>query len=151
MFGKLGLLLPLMLAIACARPVYQEAPAQTNPANFHKLDTPVASFAKLGLKVSIAWTKQQSEDESGAFLLKFWRENAADKSPIVQDIQAAVNVRLWMPSMGHGSSPVTVQRLDVGTYLVEDVFFSMPGDWEIEVDLTNESGTVDTIKIPIHH
>lgn len=151
MFGKLCLLLIAGLTASCARPVYQEAPTQNNPANFHKAEAPVASFAKTGLKVSIAWTKQQTEDETGAFLMKFWRENAADKSPVLQDANATVEVRLWMSSMGHGSSPVTVQRLDVGTYLVDDVYFSMPGDWDIEVDLKNGTELVDGLKIPIHY
>ncbi len=33
--------------------------------------------------------------------------------------------------MAHGSVPITITRLDLGTYRASNVFFVMPGDWEI--------------------
>ena len=45
----------------------------------------------------------------------------------------SLNLKLWMPSMGHGSYPVTVERLSQGVYKASEIFFTMPGDWEIQI------------------
>jgi hypothetical protein len=44
---------------------------------------------------------------------------------------ALVSAQLWMPSMGHGSSPTTVTRTGPHSWRVDRVFFLMPGPWEI--------------------
>ena len=49
----------------------------------------------------------------------------------------AVEVTVWMPSMGHGapSEPRVVKEQD-GSYRLEDVVFSMPGTWELKIKVT---------------
>ncbi len=42
-----------------------------------------------------------------------------------------LKVKLWMPSMGHGSSPVRIDQIQPGILKIERVFFNMRGDWEI--------------------
>lgn len=66
---------------------------------------------------------------------KTGRANLVDGSFLAEDPYLELAVVLWMPSMGHGSSPVTIERLDRGTYRVSEVFFTMAGDWEIRVQL----------------
>lgn len=58
----------------------------------------------------------------------------------------AFKIKLWMPDMHHGSSPVKIDaatdaqgRTIVGSYVVSKVFFSMGGHWEI--DFTRGSET----------
>jgi hypothetical protein len=158
MSGKLILLMFCGLMLACARPVYQEITAspttgnaqQSGPGSVDKLTAADASLSQLGLKLSLVWIKNQTDEEAGSFLLKFWRPNKGDQSPVLQDVAPSVEVRLWMPSMGHGASPVRVQRIDVGTYQVDDVYFSMAGDWEIQIDLKNGNEVIDAAKIPVH-
>lgn len=67
------------------------------------------------------------------------------------EISDVVDVVLWMPSMGHGSAPTQVERaVDAnggtlaGAYKVRNVFFIMPGDWEIRVSLTDSLGLKET-------
>ncbi|MBI2394880.1 MAG: FixH family protein [Deltaproteobacteria bacterium] len=52
-----------------------------------------------------------------------------------------VEVIVWMPSMGHGApnDPTLVEKGD-GNYRVEDVYFSMPGTWELTVNVTSDRG-----------
>jgi hypothetical protein len=58
-------------------------------------------------------------------------------------------IKLWMPSMGHGSSPVKISQalgtagapLD-GVFNVTNVFFVMPGEWEIRVIVKDGNGNL---------
>lgn len=48
-----------------------------------------------------------------------------------------VSVTVWMPSMGHGApSDPRVVKESGSTYRLEDVVFSMPGTWELKVNVT---------------
>jgi hypothetical protein len=67
----------------------------------------------------------------------------------VIDPEGSPSVVLWMPSMGHGSSPVTVTRLDIGTYLANEVFFIMPGEWQIKFQLKRADEVIDEAIVDI--
>jgi hypothetical protein len=73
----------------------------------------------------------------------------ADKSIVPGDIEGEVAVVLWMPSMGHGSSPVSVAKIDVGTYRASQVFFTMPGDWEIRIQRLVNGAVVEQAVIAL--
>lgn len=67
-----------------------------------------------------------------------------------------VEVVLWMPSMGHGSSPTQVERVvDAAgavvssTLRVRNVYFIMGGDWEVRVTLKSADGTTETQKFAL--
>ena len=68
-----------------------------------------------------------------------------------------VAVKLWMPSMGHGSSPVKLDHAkdaghaDVpGVFEVTHVYFVMPGDWEIHVQLKNGPKVIEDAIEALH-
>lgn len=49
-----------------------------------------------------------------------------------------VKVDLWMDmgsGHGHGSAPVSVQRLNTDHFLVKEAFFVMPGVWLVRVNV----------------
>jgi len=52
-------------------------------------------------------------------------------------IEGDFTLMLWMPTMGHGSFPVTVEEVGVGLYEASQVFFTMPGYWDIHFQVTN--------------
>ena len=55
------------------------------------------------------------------------------------DVEGAdLGVEPWMPAHGHGSpeTPV-VEELGGGTYVVTNVVYSMPGHWEIRIEIKN--------------
>jgi hypothetical protein len=145
-----GFLISSLFLISCARPEYLES-KPASPAGTVTSEKAVTSLPLSQMQVSIVWKKAQTEEETGSFLLKFWRPNLADQSQVLLDFPQALSVHLWMPSMGHGSSPVTITRLDVGTYLIEEVYFSMPGVWEIQIQLKDENGAIDATAIPVHY
>ncbi len=63
------------------------------------------------------------------------------------ELNDQIEVTLWMPSMGHGSSPTKIERtVDSsgnripGTFNVRNAYFIMGGDWDVRVTLTDENG-----------
>lgn len=81
-------------------------------------------------------------------------KDAQTKLPV--EIQDQVEVTLWMPSMGHGSAPTQVERVidsngDIvtGTFLVRNVYFIMPGYWEVQVSLSDDKGQSEMQKFDV--
>ena len=135
----------LAATVACAHPNYQD---EGTSANDHKPASACALAYANGLCVDINWEVKPTDDVPGSFTLKFY---AAATPEIAADPQAQVSVVLWMPSMGHGSSPVKVTPVSAGVYRASNVFFVMPGDWEIHIKLKNDKNetaeVVQTISI----
>jgi hypothetical protein len=109
------------------------------------------SFPSQGLCASLAWVKKPTAEEPGEFLLSFWDKNQNSGQPLVFSNPDAhkVFVKLWMPDMGHGSSPVTTNQAvesngspKTGVFRSTGVFFIMGGKWEIVVQLKDSSGAV---------
>jgi hypothetical protein len=151
MCGKLFLLLASFGVIACAKPVYENAPEKSS-INIHQ-DKAQADcqlqFKKSGICMSWAWEKMPTESEAGTIIFKTYRPNAYDQSQVQVDPEYTPNVILWMPAMGHGSSPTKVSRLDVGTFQASQVFFVMPGEWEIKFQLKDGNVLVDEVVVSL--
>ena len=101
----------------------------------------VSSFLLLVFKV---------ESDFGSFIFKTFQIDAIDGSQNIVDLGGTLAVVLWMPSMGHGSSPVKVDKLDTGTYRAKNVFFTMGGSWEIRIQLKSGNDIADEAIIPIN-
>lgn len=69
----------------------------------------------------------------GQISLKIWRPNLLDGSPLPVDPPGTISFQLWMPSMNHPSDPVFLERVDIGSYRVSEIFFSMGGEWEFRI------------------
>ncbi len=58
----------------------------------------------------------------------------------------ALKVGPWMPEMGHGTSVVpTVTPQGHGVYLVSNVYFFMPGDWQLRTDVAAPGSPTDHV------
>lgn len=137
MFGKSIFAMTLLAAtVACAQPNYQDEGVP--PADHKPASTCALSYAN-GLCVDITWEVQPTDEAAGSFLLKFYSANTPE---VALDPQAKVAVALWMPSMGHGSSPVTVTPVSPGVYHATNVYFVMPGAWEIRIKLKNDKNEI---------
>lgn len=55
--------------------------------------------------------------------------------------------KLWMPDMGHGSSPTALVRQDDFCTRVDRLNFLMPGDWELRVTLVDGDSGVFTFNV----
>jgi len=136
-----------LLLLSCANPKYVTlggSGAVTQSAT----TTCQAKFSS-GDCVGMNWQVRPNQTTYGSFTFKTFRPNLADGSPIPETLPGTVAVVLWMPSMGHGSVPVTVTQLDVGTYSASNVFFTMQGDWQIIIQLKSANAVQDQAIIPI--
>jgi predicted dinucleotide-binding enzyme len=52
-------------------------------------------------------------------------------------VEALKKVKLWMPEHNHGSSAVQIGPVSEGCRLITRVNFTMPGLWEVRVELSD--------------
>lgn len=148
--GKLTIVF-LLFVLACAEKKYVQASADgTGRAKMAGVCDSRHLLPKSGYCVDFEWEKPQEGRRPGVALLKLWRPNKADSSPVVTDLGDGLHVVLWMPHMGggHGSDPVIVEKVDTGTYRARRVFFSMPGLWEIRVFVKLGGDVLDQVFLP---
>lgn len=80
--------------------------------------------------------------ENTEIILKIFRPNYYDNTVVYVDpVADVINVVLWMPSMGHGSVPTIVERVDVGTYKIKRVNFIMKGPWDLYFQIQKDGVT----------
>lgn len=153
-----GLLSLVMLAAGCSSacgfsPILNHATASDgNPvptADTQRRESLTCDFTfQAGLCAQLTWTKPADSDNTGTFQLQFFRGNER-----VGPEAGTVFVKLWMPSMGHGSSPVTTVVLTdngaIGLFEARNVFFVMPGAWDIRVQLKNGTQLLDEATLAI--
>lgn len=63
---------------------------------------------------------------------------------------ARVTLSPWMPAHGHGTEDVEVFEEEPGVYVTEDVWFNMPGIWDLRVRVEAEEygDLIATVEVP---
>ena len=133
------LIFMLILLASCAKPQY---------VNADKLESSIANisgecgilFSTEDICLRTEWVQKPSESTFGEMNLIFI--DPIDQTRFLDPTNEPFIV-LWMPSMAHGSSPVKVERIDVGRYRVSEIFFTMPGPWDIRYQLKDGSNVVE--------
>lgn len=148
MRGRVLWLAVSLIAVSCAKPTYVNKIAQ--PLG---LSSQMLGECSLSLKDSycleVNWLEEPAENKFARFALKTYRLNKLDKSKVYENyFVESPSIELWMPDMGHGSSPVSVEKIDSGTYLVSDVYFSMHGDWQIKISSLNGENKIEEFILP---
>jgi hypothetical protein len=97
-------------------------------------------FSKINICAQIKWMANANTSTEAVFHLKFDPAQFNSK-PIVQE---NLEVYLWMPSMGHGSSPVTIKKTAQNdTFEISKIFFIMPGIWDVHFKIKNAGQELD--------
>ena len=52
-----------------------------------------------------------------------------------RDLPHKFGALLWMPGMGHESSPITIKHIGEGLYELSNIYFIMGGHWELHFQL----------------
>jgi len=128
---------------SCAHSKYagsKDSPAETSQGGCD------LEFKQSKLCATLTWEKKPSEEDPGSFVLEFHGQE--EPTQFAEPVNS-VAVVLWMPSMGHGGAPVSIERLGMGQYRVSKVLFLMRGDWEIQVQLKKGSQILDQAVKPI--
>jgi hypothetical protein len=136
--NKIALLL-LSLFFSCAKPNYQEQKTEVIRDVLSSCDY---LFKTEELCLNFKWIKQPTESQFGEMEVRF--TDLADERIFIHP-ENEFHLYLWMSSMGHGSSPVTIEKLSEGKFLVKDVFFIMPGPWEIHFQLKEGEKVVEEL------
>lgn len=110
-------------------------------------------FEKADLCATHEWIRMPNESEKGLFQIRFWNPKTGSANGPFVDPEHSVFVKLWMPDMGHGSSPVTVTAtvgsdgsVLPGVFDASDVYFVMGGHWEIWIQLRDGTILFDQAK-----
>lgn len=136
--------------ISCAKPKYiQESDTGTAEQKVQESKPECnLKFSNSGLCLLWFWEKlPNSTSEFGRLIFKTYRQNIYDQSPIETDLASLPHVVLWMPGMGHGSSPTETTKIDTGTYRSDKVLFIMPGEWEIRFQVKNGNEVGDEVRV----
>lgn len=149
MFGNLVIAAILALLVGCSQPKYvQESPTTENKLAQENADCRIKlSISQLCLQWS--WQLKPTTKQAGILVFKTYRLNQLDQTPVETELSGTADVVLWMPDMGHGSTPTKTERIDVGTYRVSQVFFIMPGKWEIRFQIKNENKVLESAIVEI--
>lgn len=91
-------------------------------------------FPNEKLSFSMNWTVSPGLDNLSSFDLKLAR-------PLNQN--QTLNIYIWMPDMGHGSSPIDIKQLNSTDYAVSEIAFIMPGLWVLHVEILENNQVVD--------
>ena len=86
-------------------------------------------FPASGISLNISWVTKINSTDPGLALL------VTTKNGALIDLPAPYSIYLWMPSMNHGSSPITVNHLSTGVYKLSDIYFIMDGNWQLRTQL----------------
>lgn len=124
---------------ACANPDYV-TPEDLQEHNQSKPSEKCSlSFPKVQICADIQWVAPPVSSQAGELTVNLSSQYSGSFSAL-----------LWMPSMGHGSAPVKIESTGPGQYHITNMYFIMPGDWEVRMFLKNSSGEViDQLFIPL--
>ena len=135
---------------ACAEPRYESvvlAPAADVQTD--ETETPcLARFRVSGHCLQWSWETLPSASEPGVLRFKVLRANRLDGSALPLDLEGTASVVLWMPSMGHGSTPTQTKQVDIGSFRATQVYFVMPGEWEIRFQFRQAEKVLDEAVVP---
>lgn len=140
------------LLLACAEPKYAQVISHNpEPGESFKVEADCSMrFQLFGQCLSWRFSDEIKAQNDLTMIIKIYRPNFYDQSLVYQDIPDGrfLNAKLWMPSMGHGSIPTQIKRLDVGTYAISRVNFIMSGHWQIYFDQV-ENNQIDRLTIDV--
>ena len=144
----------VLLSFACNSPIldHKAAPPVSTPLQVKDTTGCALEFKKIDLCVSLTWEHKPSGDEKGEFTLHFWKKSEGTEHGPYVTPSLKVAVKLFMPSMGHGSSPVKIAaKTDAGgtaipgVFSVTEVFFVMEGKWQIQIQLKDGTDVQDQV------
>ncbi len=119
----------LLVGAGCAKPNYANEGTNTGLATKPAGQRCTVEVSNGALCLKLTWEVFPTESQFGSFIFLI---SDLHNDQLVAASPSPLTVTLWMPSMGHGSSPVTVETIAPGIYRAKKVFFNMKGDWEIQ-------------------
>lgn len=105
-------------------------------------------FEKANLCLKVTWLLGPRATGESQFVAELTADPT--KPEEAQEISGyTLKATLWMPEHGHGSSPVTVEQIEPSKFLIKNVYFIMPGKWDVIFNLTEQDVVVDTTALSL--
>jgi hypothetical protein len=98
-------------------------------------------FQTTGAKVELKWLTALNTTEEGKAIVMITKDGR-----LFEDTDISLGAYLWMESMGHGSSPIVVEKLAKGIYQLTEIYFTMTKDWQLHLTLSKNGTIVENIK-----
>ena len=141
------LIFSLVLLSGCGKSPFLKMTDKSSDANIRNRETlsnrVILAFPNRPLKVEVLWPSGPVSDELlSAYLIFFDSQNQMVDPPNFY-------FEPTMPDMGHGTSPVLIFKISQGLYKIDEIFFSMPGRWQIEIGL-KDSDKKESAKFEIN-
>ena len=118
-----------------------------NAQTYHDDNVVELLFAKGSIHAHAIWIQGPKSPEES--LLRIEWKNGVNESAV--EAPGKFKVSLWMPDMGHGSSPTQIQKMFdkdgrplLGIYRISNIYFTMGGKWEVRLTLKNGDGSEET-------
>ena len=116
-------------------------------------DAQAASIANQTVEAHLTWIQGPRLDAESILDLQFVDSETQQPTILTDELKVTV----FMPMMGHGSSPTTITalkdasgKLIPGAYQVSKIYFTMGGEWEIHIMLKNADGTSQTQTVKVN-
>jgi len=88
----------------------------------------------------LKWLTPPSLVELSVFEITLQKSLESDQS---------LHAYIWMPDMGHGSSPIDIKQVSELNYIFSELAFIMPGDWVLHIQILKNNQVIDQWQKPI--
>ena len=99
---------------------------------------------ELNIVAEFKWLQVPSITSKSVFSLRFF--DASDSEQLIDPRELQVEVTPWMNAHGHGTAPVEM-RIDGMILIVDEIWFSMAGVWDINIKVKRSNQVASVKKI----
>lgn len=107
-------------------------------------------FPSINLCASLDWVLPPQTHQEASILLKFWHKDNGSVNGPYQFSGEKLGVDLWMPAMNHGSAPTRLEVQEAGVFLVKNLYFIMPGHWQLRFKVIQQDKILDRAVVDLH-
>lgn len=127
----------LFLTISCGKSPFEKDTSSENDQSLGEFSSYITVSSSedrssrsddnknLKYKLNGVWEVGPNLEDENKLLFVILGENGER----VSDLN--LHIYIWMPTMGHGSFPISVVEIADGIYEFSEIFFTMPGLWDI--------------------
>ena len=130
---KITLLCLSLLFLSCGKPpILNKLENNKNDSNEQIFTGEY--FPKEKINFRLSWTIKPTLENLSSFSLKLSKPLSESQT---------INTYIWMPDMGHGSSPIEISQLNTTDFIMSEIAVVMPGLWIIHIEILDNNQVID--------
>ena len=126
----------LLALLSCGKSPLKMIKKSTEASSISGLENS-KTFKSTQQNLTINWLSPINSTDEGHALLIVKNDSYA------ADLPENFILDIWMPDMGHGSSPIKIKKLGTGLYDLSEIYFIMDGYWQLRIRLKNNSSILE--------